>query len=56
MTVGGGWIKCGRERERMWKGGEGVWESVGKGESFEGKGRKYKREKGRVWMRDGQFV
>ena len=33
--------------------GEG--ECMGKGGSFEGKGRKYKREKGRVWKRDEEF-
>ena len=34
--------------------GEG--ECMGKGGSFKGRGRKYEREKWRVWKRDEEFV
>ena len=54
--------ESGGERGREYgRGGRvrmvvGEGECMGKGGSFKGRGRKYEREKGRVWKRDKEFV
>ena len=58
---GEGEIVGEREEESMDGGGRvrmvvGEGECMEKGGSFKGRGRKYEREKGRMWERDEEFV